>query len=812
MPPEVLEKLLAKLDQVDPLTKEDLLKAILGENNTSLDISKEIKKVISNIDALAELEIEKTFSDVNKKVSDDLTKILSKLDIASESKTKEVFSKLENVLGALGNKLEKRTNALNRSLKNVNSASNSINRLENTIKQLSQKFAVNVPKIEPLKVEVEELPMSKLTSKTPPEIKTPEFEITLSKKSINELKKVFGGLNADSFKKLEEVNEKGFLKLGDDLKGVTGIFRGSGALFDPFGLGSLVRLLKPLALTLGSVGVGLSLLTGSFGKNIATVIDNTLGTNFKKYVNVFQKLVPVDIPDFFAKWGSFILASKAVNSELVQKLIGSGSAKTAIGEVVVGGARGLLTNIPGISSIYKATLGKARELPAELMSQAGRYKDLIKFGFQPEEATSILKAEAKEAASQVAAKVATGPEGAVVKGKILQYLAEKLGMSGGRVLIEKLPFGIGALFGLGFGLKRISEGDTTGGLLSVASGLSSIVPGAGTALSFVLDALDVGITIKAENSGRTKGQVFADDFIGGLSIVKWFKGISNHVEQGNYWYAYLDLMRLVVPEFSESTKIDNIQALLDADVADYQSKDLSGKKPDFTEMGKMVKRRLWKAISPYIPKALGIRNMVAASMGYFDQIELDEQEEAIAKTVTNLDLNKGGVLNPLSNQKSSPESDKLDEVERNIKMLKEPLKEQNITPNLNKEENNPKFKIWDEITQNKQPELSKLSLDNFKQNIGFSADEEFNKIKSSSVLGNPDNDFKNYMTSLNAAVFNLSNNFKDLSKTLSESSGNPSMISIDNSTQSSGGENYFSGGRDQNMEFRLMAKLSLNGS
>jgi len=57
----------------------------------------------------------------------------------------------------------------------------------------------------------------------------------------------------------------------------------------------------------------------------------------------------------------------------------------------------------------------------------------------------------------------------------------------GKSALKKLPFGLGALFGLAFGVSRIKNGDIFGGMVEFLSGIASIVPGIGTAVSIALD-------------------------------------------------------------------------------------------------------------------------------------------------------------------------------------------------------------------------------------------------------------------------------------------------------------------------------------
>jgi len=772
MPPEVLEKLLAKLDQIDPISKEDLLKSILGENNVSLDISNEIKKVISNVDALAELETERTFSKIDKKVSEDISKILSKLDLSVGSEVKNVFSKLENVLGVLGDKIQERTNILNNSLGKLNSSANSLNRLENTVRQLSQKFAISVPKIEPLKIQTEELPMARLSQNLSSEIKPSELEINLSKKSISELKKLFGGSFDSSFNGLSQNEEKNNLKLREEIKGLSGIFRGSSPLLDPFGLGSLLRLLKPMVLILGGAATAISLLAGSFGKGITGAIDTIFGTNLQKYVNVAQKIVPVQYTDFIAKWGSFIGASKFVNSQTGQKIMTQG-----IGTTIKEGARNMITKIPGVSSIYKATLGKAASLPPELLSQAGKYKEYLKAGFNEKEALNILKSGVREETPAIARGASK------LGGNVLTNILTKLGISATEKGLQKIPFGIGALFGLGFGISRIMNGDYISGMLSIASGIAAAFPGAGTAVSFGIDALDVFLQWKAPEWKKSNNKFLWTSGLKNVPIISFFRNLGYHFENGTPWMALFDIMRLV-PMPGMVSFVDQLENLIASDV-NTQIKS-EGKMPNFSELVKIVRKNMWKIISPHIPEMWGIKKWFASASGL--------SEENI----------KEGEIHP-TNPEASP-----------------------YRP-LPSESKNSEEKTWNELhegehwvsegkgkgkwVKNALPTVVQRSLLDMQQK-GFSVDEEFNKINAPSVFENPNTDIKNYMTSLNAAVFNISSNFKDLNQTLKESGGgSPSVVSIDNSSQNNGGgENYFSGGRDHIFDWRTYATMALRGS
>ena len=75
----------------------------------------------------------------------------------------------------------------------------------------------------------------------------------------------------------------------------------------------------------------------------------------------------------------------------------------------------------------------------------------------------------------------------VAKKGFFGRIGKKLGGGLFKSVLKKIP-GVGLLAGLGFGASRLLQGDWKGALGEVASGAASIVPGAGTALSGMIDA------------------------------------------------------------------------------------------------------------------------------------------------------------------------------------------------------------------------------------------------------------------------------------------------------------------------------------
>jgi hypothetical protein len=98
-----------------------------------------------------------------------------------------------------------------------------------------------------------------------------------------------------------------------------------------------------------------------------------------------------------------------------------------------------------------------------------------------QETSETVGKEAVEAAAKKAAEE-------VAKGTSKETIEKAVTGGVAKLLAKKVPF-IGAAFGLGFGAWRLlTEGDVAGAGLEVASGLTSLVPGPGTAAGLAIDA------------------------------------------------------------------------------------------------------------------------------------------------------------------------------------------------------------------------------------------------------------------------------------------------------------------------------------
>ncbi len=105
--------------------------------------------------------------------------------------------------------------------------------------------------------------------------------------------------------------------------------------------------------------------------------------------------------------------------------------------------------------------------------------------------TRKIAAEVKAMAKQAKAQSKLGPavKGVVDSGlaKISAKAAKSGAKSVGKSLAKKIPL-LGVLFGGFFAATRAMAGDFTGAGMELASGVASIVPGAGTTASVAIDA------------------------------------------------------------------------------------------------------------------------------------------------------------------------------------------------------------------------------------------------------------------------------------------------------------------------------------
>lgn len=133
-----------------------------------------------------------------------------------------------------------------------------------------------------------------------------------------------------------------------------------------------------------------------------------------------------------------------------------------------------------------------------------------------------------------------GPLGKIF-GKGLGKAAGKAGAKGvGKAFLKKIPV-VGGLLGLFFGIQRFKKGDKFGGILEIASGIASVVPGIGTALGVAIDAFLIFRDLKGVNLTDKKKE--GGGFVAGakkmglkaLKAITGFGPIANFIEGTKLW-------------------------------------------------------------------------------------------------------------------------------------------------------------------------------------------------------------------------------------------------------------------------------------
>lgn len=103
-------------------------------------------------------------------------------------------------------------------------------------------------------------------------------------------------------------------------------------------------------------------------------------------------------------------------------------------------------------------------------------------------------------------------------------------LKGGAKGASKLFWPIGPLIGVGFGVKRVIDGDVAGGILEIAGGLIGLIPGWGTAISIGVDAFLLIRDLKLGGSkqiakDQSGGNKFINKFLDELKKLTLVKGL-----------------------------------------------------------------------------------------------------------------------------------------------------------------------------------------------------------------------------------------------------------------------------------------------
>jgi len=242
---------------------------------------------------------------------------------------------------------------------------------------------------------------------------------------------------------------------------------------DAKGLGSY--LLDALLIS-GGIATIATLFGGSIMKQIG-VLDGAMGTNI----------------------------SGAINDLLAPLKKYSGWIQTLFKQTVI--FKSNLISLPGkLASLTKVILKPFTAIgnfAAGIVSIVTGSINLFKGG------SEALKAAGTALTAGIPTFTGTVNAASGVIGKVVGFLPKLV------TFLKGVPL-MGTLISVGFGVKKLMDGDTRGGILSLASGLVSLIPFAGWALSFMIDAYDAQLTeenggdITAKNNGYGFGK-FIDD-------------------------------------------------------------------------------------------------------------------------------------------------------------------------------------------------------------------------------------------------------------------------------------------------------------
>ena len=186
----------------------------------------------------------------------------------------------------------------------------------------------------------------------------------------------------------------------------------------------------------------------------------------------------------------------------------------------LGGARGSITRrgrgaISSASNIGRSAVGGIRRAASGLGGRLSSITGVIRsprmmMGGIASMIPSIGGGSSPSDVSSATAK------GGVKKGGLLGKISgagvgnlDKLGKIGGKglgkSLLKKIP-GVGAIAGLGLAAGRLSKGDGLGALGEAASGIASIVPGLGTAVSTAIDGAMIARDMRS-SSGEESNNI-----------------------------------------------------------------------------------------------------------------------------------------------------------------------------------------------------------------------------------------------------------------------------------------------------------------
>ena len=560
MQAEEFRELISKIELAGPMDPKDFIKAILGDQESDINLGDEIKKTViaKVVELIGPIKAAKS-------------------GIIEESDAPAKKAKFRDERGRFVKDPEK-----------VKAEQNQLKIKELVDKMSATLQSIPVPQAQP-KQDPPALTHHPLEPKT---YRATAEEVTLSDASIKKLSHILGMSRPVAGKPL--ISSKTTSKSKGI--GIEGWVEEIGGAFLRTGLAILA------ASTFGPVITGL--LDRMFGTNI-TGLMTPFHENLKKWqgwIDGFGKwttLLGVKIGSLVAKTGVGVLTMTGKALGILPK-----ASKAAKDASKTGTIAKLATKVPFIRKAVSAFTGQRVLTPART-----EYLSKIK--------------SARSAASAVGGKFSTmakfGGKDAMEVGKgVLPKVATKLGSgvlgSIGKTFLKKLPF-IGLLISAGIGIQKLSQGDITGGLLDIASGLVSLIPFAGIPLSLAIDVLSAKVTENAGGDKNKKAGALLDVSSGILGWVqdkmssiypfKHFIEIGEGINSGDWGKALRGFVHLSPP----------LGFLLDVFENTSKLAESNGGKLTFSSFFANIKQALLMSIVNNLPEAFGIRAAAAEMLG-----------------------------------------------------------------------------------------------------------------------------------------------------------------------------------------------------
>lgn len=327
-----------------------------------------------------------------------------------------------------------------------------------------------------------------------------------------------------------------------------------------------------------------------------------------------------------------------------------------------------------------------------------------------------------------------------------------VGKGFGKAALKKIPV-LGALMGLMFGIDRFKQGDWVGGLLEVGSGIASIIPVAGTAISLAIDGFLVFRDFKKimpnnekKNVERKKFDVKNIPVIG--DIVKMMESINKGDVLGVALSAskfipgvgaIVDVFSFLKNKFTDKSKLGSGFKLQNNKVnITGLNSDLFDRFKKVAEEYKLLTGQDIQINSGYRSyeeqKALRLYYESIGKKGYAAHEGTSNHEFGNAIDINTIGLNmdlldklleKRGLDRPLKNS-SKPEAWHI-EMKKDVKVAEPKSSESNYLPNN---------RVKEEKKKNEPFVLSEATIDKLAEKIGYQFKKNLPEVKTGTI-GNP---------------------------------------------------------------------------